>query len=425
MSRPAAGAPKAATRKIAYEEGVREWLVERGALALSSPLCKVEGSTMLTWNVIQSMGRGSTKGWRLLSTTNATDYQEASVALATDLIKARPKLGSLGPSGGTPAARAKNALLAVLRMLDAIVDSMREPTTPRKGAATDKDGTAYVVTQNETERQFTNQAFDVDAASVRRQVLVNLYNLELTPHELPEQRVLKKTAYWVLMEGCFPDPDKVTLETMRRSATDSNCTLFRRLLNSVMLAGAGEKAAIKSRDEGSGELEGHGIQWCHAEQVIAVLKEMEEVRDQLTNAQVGGVCRVMIKSLHKATLRGKETLSLALSKAIAKMPEFIALHTGRAPPGTGDEASEDPDKLGGKKRKRGGAKKKKAEQAKKAAELAKKGGQLGARFKDAAGEEGPNGLPRMKGGNPAGGPCKAFAEKGKCPYATCSFSHEK
>ena len=38
--------------------------------------------------------------------------------------------------------------------------------------------------------------------------------------------------------------------------------------------------------------------------------------------------------------------------------------------------------------------------------------------------KGPNGLLRMAGGNPAGAKCRLF-EKGRCNYATCSFSHAK
>ena len=38
----------------------------------------------------------------------------------------------------------------------------------------------------------------------------------------------------------------------------------------------------------------------------------------------------------------------------------------------------------------------------------------------------PNGLERMVGGNPAGSPCnRLFGPEKCCPYAACSFSHEK
>ena len=46
------------------------------------------------------------------------------------------------------------------------------------------------------------------------------------------------------------------------------------------------------------------------------------------------------------------------------------------------------------------------------------------KYPDEVGAKGPNGLERMKGGNPAGDPCRDLA-KGKCAYASCSFSHAK
>ena len=41
------------------------------------------------------------------------------------------------------------------------------------------------------------------------------------------------------------------------------------------------------------------------------------------------------------------------------------------------------------------------------------------------GATGPNGLPRMKGGNPKGSACKAVAAGKECPFEFCSFSHAK
>ena len=44
------------------------------------------------------------------------------------------------------------------------------------------------------------------------------------------------------------------------------------------------------------------------------------------------------------------------------------------------------------------------------------------KYPDELGAEGPNGLPRMKGGNPAGEPCEKHAN-GKCTFKFCSYSH--
>ena len=46
------------------------------------------------------------------------------------------------------------------------------------------------------------------------------------------------------------------------------------------------------------------------------------------------------------------------------------------------------------------------------------------KYPDTEGANGPNGLPRKKGGNPDGGPCSRFAQ-GKCEFKFCSYSHKK
>ena len=40
-----------------------------------------------------------------------------------------------------------------------------------------------------------------------------------------------------------------------------------------------------SRDDGAGEAEGHGVQWAHAKRFIELVKEIEEVRDRVPDAE--------------------------------------------------------------------------------------------------------------------------------------------
>ena len=47
------------------------------------------------------------------------------------------------------------------------------------------------------------------------------------------------------------------------------------------------------------------------------------------------------------------------------------------------------------------------------------------KWPDEEGVDGPNGLPRRAGGNPAGAPCTRHAQGGKCPFKFCSYSHKK
>jgi len=43
---------------------------------------------------------------------------------------------------------------------------------------------------------------------------------------------------------------------------------------------------------------------------------------------------------------------------------------------------------------------------------------------DKAGEMGPNGLPRVKGGNDSGSKCVRFFAGDGCKFNTCSFFHK-
>ena len=63
--------------------------------------------------------------------------------------------------------------------------------------------------------------------------------------------------------------------------------------------------------------------------------------------------------------------------------------------------------------------------AKGAASKAKGGAPPQTKYPDEEGALGPNGLPRMKGGNPSGGPCKGHFEGGGCRFKTCPYSHTR
>ena len=52
------------------------------------------------------------------------------------------------------------------------------------------------------------------------------------------------------------------------------------------------------------------------------------------------------------------------------------------------------------------------------------GGGYGGEYPDKLGVLGPNKLPRMEGGNPAGDVCRRW-KAGKCHFATCPFRHSE
>ena len=111
---------------------------------------------------------------------------------------------------------------------------------------------------------------------------------------------------------------------------------------------------------------------------------------------------------------------------MAKAPDMAAIVTaaraGGNPAGTpkkrpGSETPATPTKKNKKARKGNG--KKEGEEAGK-----KEGGGdgYGGQYPDKLGVLGPNKLPRMEGGNPAGAVCSRW-KAGKCHFATCPFRH--
>ena len=77
------------------------------------------------------------------------------------------------------------------------------------------------------------------------------------------------------------------------------------------------------RDDGAGDLEGLAAQWISGSVVFDLLDELDEVRDGLSDSEMAHVTSVMCQTLHKATSRGKESASLALSRLISKIPELV------------------------------------------------------------------------------------------------------
>mmetsp|Transcript_20281 Transcript_20281/g.46487 ORF Transcript_20281/g.46487 Transcript_20281/m.46487 type:complete len:137 (+) Transcript_20281:209-619(+) len=132
------------------------------------------------------------------------------------------------------------------------------------------------------------------------------------------------------------------------------------------------------------------------------------------------VVSVMHESLYKATSRGNESVSLAASRQMCKVVDYVAqskMAAAAAVSAAGPSASgKSPSRVGGSKKR--GLSTPAADKPPKAAKQAKT-----SKWADEEGALGPNGLAhRKKGGNPAGASCERLA-KGECPFKTCSYSH--
>ena len=173
-----------------------------------------------------------------------------------------------------------------------------------------------------------------------------------------------------------------------------------------------------------------GVLWAHGDVINDMLEELDEISTRITDAEMGRICNVMCETLFKATQRGNEDFSLAASRQISKVPEYFAAQVGRS---AGLQANSAP-----KPKNQPAAASPKKQKTAPATPKGGGGGSSGgsssgspgsnkrkekATYVDAVGEKGPNGLPRMVGGNPAGGPCNHLKDKGACPFNTCSYCH--
>mmetsp|Transcript_34671 Transcript_34671/g.86212 ORF Transcript_34671/g.86212 Transcript_34671/m.86212 type:complete len:305 (+) Transcript_34671:451-1365(+) len=286
--------------------------------------------------------------------------------------------------------------------------------------------TAYVVTQTEEERGFSLPSLGSEDIKRQKTVLSHMYNMRATKaHNMPTIAGMRRIAYWVKNENCWPDPARVSLDSMRREPTDSALLKFRRIVYGVMVVAAGEQVNEGTRHEGAGGSKKFPPQWADGDILEELLLELAEAADRLPNSEMETVVSVMHESLFKATARGNESVSLAASRQMCKVVDYVAQSkmaaaaAASAAHGAGPGTSgKSPARAGGSKKRgspapsadKAGSKPKPAKQAKTS------------KWADEEGALGPNGLARKKGGNPAGASCERLA-KGECPFKTCSYSH--
>ena len=385
---------------------------------LCHAIAEMEGARKIDRMVIKSLGSGSAMGLLLSECTTAAEKEQARTAIVAGLIATDKSLVRTFGHGEDAKERRRTSALALGRIVTAIVSTIAaEDEAGSTASSGSKNGvTSYVVTQTEEERGFSIPDLSNEDVKDKSALVEKMCGRKLRPHDIGSLPACKKVGYWVLEEHCWPDPKRVPLSVMRRDPTDSHYTLFRRMALTVAMFGAGIKASASTRDEGAGDTKHYGKQWLKLETVFELLDELEEVRDRTVDATMGGVTAIMHLSLFKGTSRGNETASLAVSRQMCKVTEHVATAAGAA------KAPAEPAQSG-KKRKRGGTAPAAAEKAAKPRAAEKERPEGGKKYEDKEGAKGPNELPRKKGGNPAGGPCKYVAAGKPCPFRTCSFSH--
>ena len=377
--------------------------------------------TTVTMPVLQNIGLSLKCGMAFSECTSGAEKATLRTELVAALINEDKKrivnhYGKDRPAGTDKGAA---AALALSRHLTEFVLTLPAPEAP---AATGlaSPGVLQVVSTKPEDVHDTLQSYGPDKLKAQLLVALGMFNCRYRPHQLARHNTVKKIAHYVLVEGTFPDPERLRLDTLQRRPGDLSLALFNRLLRTVAVVAAGEAVKTGVRDDGAGEVAKHPAQWGSMNSIDDLIGELDEERDNCTEAELKAVVGVLYMTLYKATAIGKSSLSLACEQLLAgEIHKIVA----------GQKASA--TKPGG--RKRGGAdgdapplptpkktkKEKKADRDRAAATPPKVKGAGDGPHKT------PNGLERLVGGNPQGKPCRDFFDKGKCPYGSCSFSHTK
>ena len=290
------------------------------AKALIRAVAALEGVTEITIETIRNLGLGTPSMKRLADCWAADERADCRMEIATALARLDTALLRLVPNPDK-VQRRRNSMLMIARLVEELVALAHAPDETGGGGGDGGDGrTSYLVTQSEEERSYSLPSYDADDVARQKMVLAQMYNIRVRVNDLPGIGVIKKAAYWVKKELCWPDPTRLGLEKFRHSPADSAIVLFRRLGFTVLVISAGEKADLTVlRDGGAGKTAKFGTQWMNGDKFTDLLAELEERRDALSDEQMTGVTELMHETLHKSTRDALDTCSLSMSTLVAKV----------------------------------------------------------------------------------------------------------
>ena len=419
---------------MAIDEDCKEIMKATGTMVLVKAIKRTEGVQTISLRVLRGLGLSTTSGTCLLDCTTAADSAASRKEIAQALMQADSGLKTLAPEmeiGEQEATRMRNSLVEITRGLADLMNRLRSTSSSSDSATGQPGVTSFVVTQTEEERGSTLTSLTIDDVKKKYKEVSRLYNIRMRQHEKIKHSMMKRVGHWVKNEGSFPDPDQLSyLALTSQRASDGPYCKFKRMMYAVLTLTVGDAAGDQLRDDGAGAGKKtkkgklKSAQWASGYVVQDLLSEIDEWRDELTAAEMETLCTTLSMELFKGTSIGKETLSLSMSRAMSSISHTVMHLTHvRAKKKEQQPRQPQPGSKRDLKRKREAEKKKETEGPAAKAQKEKAGDTPAKeRYPDTAGAPGPNGKPRMVGGNPEGGPCKLHAA-GNCPYKTCSFRH--
>jgi len=281
--------------KPELDDQAKEILTEADAMKLGGAIKVVEGIKKCSLLVLLALGVGSKAGVVLSEVTDPTALGLARLEYAKELQGADERLEKLAGSG---AEMKKESLGVILRWL---VNIAILATQARSGGSSTSSsstpGTSYVTVQSEEDRGFSLNTYSAEDIKDAKGSLIKISNLRLKSHLLASMAVFKRVAYWIKMDGSVPSPDRVKLSSFRVADTDSYFMLLRRLLYTIAVVSAAMTVQTGTRDDGAGLKKRWGVLWCNPDVVIDLIDEIDEVRDTITDAQMGVIANLIYLSL--------------------------------------------------------------------------------------------------------------------------------
>ena len=290
------GKPSAPT----FEPRAEEIVEEAGAKKIMPAVGELEDLKHMTVLNVATIGIKSTGGVILMDCKDPVQAAKARRDYGSDLQRMDRRLHKLSKDG-TASQRKEASLVIIVRLLAALgVLCSREFGAPPAAAAAVSTGgpsTSYVTVQSEEDRGFMMHEYTSEDVKDAKTMLAKIFNVRVRTHMVGSMGTFKRVAYWIKMDGSVPDPTRVKLSSFRVLPTDSNFLLLRRLLMTIAVVAAGMIVPAGIRDEGAGRTSKFGDLWCNADVVTDLIGELDEVRDEITDEQMGVIASLIYVSL--------------------------------------------------------------------------------------------------------------------------------
>ena len=355
-----------------------------GATLILSAIAIVEKVTQVDDHVLDALGVGFDQGNTFSDCDSMSEktawLQEYTKALCLadyGAFKSIPVPASLTETDDRKQAR----VTTVLRMLRGLVDPK---ITVAAGASAVPRITVVAKTEDENAYSYDFPGTELELQQAQ---CAELYARAFDPLFVPKMAVLKRICYCVKIDKRMAPLARISLSSMRLSPNDTSFILLKRwCVGHVIIAvGAAPPPGFVSAGYG---IAGHTVEWLSWWDCLDLLDTLETRLVALNEAARTSVIESLIEIISASSGHGnpRVTASCAVGRAVHDAIRIIAAAAASEAGGTstkrkGDDGADEP-KLG------------------------------------------PNGLARLKGGNPAGELCRNFA-KGRCPRDKCSFSHAK